>query len=62
MLADGAGEVVLDVAVLRSRAALVASVPDWAQRFDGLIASSGERLTDDGLGLGTLEPPSPRAG
>ena len=61
VLADGAGEVVLDVAVLRSRAALVASAPDWAQRFDELIASSGERLTDDGLGLRVpVEPPSPR--
>ena len=49
--ADAAGEVVLDVAVLRSRAALVASAPGWAERFDELIASSGERLTDDGLGL-----------
>lgn len=48
---EGPAEVVLDIAVLRTRAALVASAPDWAQRFDGLIASSGERLTDDGLGL-----------
>ena len=46
-----AAEVVLDVAVLRSRAALVATAPDWAQRFDALIASSGQRLTSDGLGL-----------
>ena len=44
-------EVALDIAVLRTRAALVASAPDWAERFDALIASSGERLTDDGLGL-----------
>jgi hypothetical protein len=44
-------EVVLDLAVLRSRAALVATAPDWADRFDELVASSGERLTDDGLGL-----------
>lgn len=52
-------EVVLDIAVLRTRAALVASVPDWAERFDALIASSGERLTDDGLGLRVgVEPPS----
>ena len=43
--------VVLDIAVLRSRAALVATDPDWAERFDALVASSGERLTDDGLGL-----------
>ena len=50
-LAAGAGEVVLDVAVLRTRAALPASTPDWAERFDALIMSSGERLTDDGLGL-----------
>jgi hypothetical protein len=55
----GAGEVVLDVAVLRSRTALVASAPDWAKRFDELIASSGERLTDDGLGLRVpVEPPA----
>ena len=61
VLADGADEVVLDVAVLRSRAALVASVPDWEKRFDELFASSGERLTDDGLGLRVpVEPPSPR--
>jgi hypothetical protein len=50
-LADDSGEVVLDIAVLRTRAALLASVPDWTERFDALIASSGERLTDDGLGL-----------
>ena len=48
---DGETGVVLDVAVLRTRAALVASAPDWAERFDALIAGSGERLTDDGLGL-----------
>ena len=29
----------------------MASASDWAERFDALIASSGERLTDDGLGL-----------
>jgi hypothetical protein len=55
-LADGdaatsSPAVVLDVAVLRTRAALLASAPDWADRFDALIAGSGERLTDDGLGL-----------
>lgn len=49
--ADGPVEVVLDLAVLRTRAALVASAPGWAERFDAMIASSGERLTDDGLGL-----------
>jgi hypothetical protein len=48
---ESAVDVVLDLAVLRSRAALVATVPDWAERFDQLVASSGERLTDDGLGL-----------
>ena len=48
---DGGTGVVLDVAVLRTRAALLASAPDWAERFDALITSSGERLTDDGLGL-----------
>jgi hypothetical protein len=44
-------DVVLDIAVLRTRAALVGSAPDWEERFDALIAGSGERLTDDGLGL-----------
>ena len=54
----GTAEVVLDVAVLRTRAALVASAPDWAERFDALIAGSGQRLTDDGLGLRVpVEPP-----
>ena len=58
-LAADSGEVVLDVAVLRTRAALPASTPDWAERFDALIMSSGERLTDDGLGLRVpVEPPS----
>ena len=58
-LAADPGEVVLDVAVLRTRAALPASTPDWAERFDALITSSGERLTDDGLGLRVpVEPPS----
>ena len=47
----GLAEVVLDIAVLRTRAALVASAPGFAERFDAMIASSGERLTDDGLGL-----------
>jgi len=42
---------VLDVAVLRSRATLVATAPDWADRFDAMIAGAGDRLTDDGLGL-----------
>jgi hypothetical protein len=50
-LADGGEDVVLDIAVLRSRAALVASAADWPERFDALLASSGECLTDDGLGL-----------
>ena len=51
VLDDAGTEVVLDIAVLRSRAALVATDPGWAQRFEELVASSGERLTDDGLGL-----------
>jgi hypothetical protein len=48
---ESAGDVVLDLAVLRTHAALLATVADWAERFDELVASSGERLTDDGLGL-----------
>jgi hypothetical protein len=43
--------VVLDVAVLRSRATLLATRPDWSECFDGMLAGAGERLTDDGLGL-----------
>ena len=43
--------VVLDIAVLRSRARLVATTPDWAHCFADMVASAGERLTDDGLGL-----------
>ena len=47
----GPGAVVLDIAVLRSRARLLATAPDWSECFDGMLASAGERLTDDGLGL-----------
>jgi hypothetical protein len=47
----GRDEVVLDVAVLRSRARLVASEPDWDRRFAAMVAAAGDRLTDDGLGL-----------
>ena len=43
--------VVLDIAVLRSRARLVASAPDWPECFDAMVAAAGDRLTDDGLGL-----------
>ena len=50
-MSDAPTDVVLDIAVLRSRAALVATTPDWVQRFEELLASSGEQLTDDGLGL-----------
>ena len=54
-LADDGGRdrtlAVLDLAVLRSRARLLAHAPDWTERFDALVAASGERLTDDGLGL-----------
>ena len=44
-------EVVLDLAVLRSRARLAASAPDWPQRWEEMVAAAGDRLTDDGLGL-----------
>jgi hypothetical protein len=47
----GADVVVLDIAVLRSRARLLATAPDWTERFDGMLTGAGERLTDDGLGL-----------
>jgi hypothetical protein len=48
---DPDADVVLDIAVLRSRARLVATAPDWERRFDELLAAAGDRLTDDGLGL-----------
>ena len=47
----GTDDVVLDIAVLRSRAQLLATAPGWAECFDGMVAGAGERLTDDGLGL-----------
>ncbi len=47
----GPDAVVLDIAVLRSRARLLATAPDWSECFDGMLAGAGERLTDDGLGL-----------
>ena len=43
--------VVLDVGVLRSRAQLTVSDPDWPRRFAEMVADAGDRLTDDGLGL-----------
>jgi hypothetical protein len=43
--------VVLDIGVLRSRARLLATAPDWPERFDAMVAAAGDRLTDDGLGL-----------
>ena len=46
-----ASDVVLDLAVLRSRAQLLAGAPDWTERFEAMVATSGDRLTDDGLGL-----------
>ena len=48
---ESAADVVLDLAVLRTRARLVASAPDWTERFDAMVADAGDRLTDDGLGL-----------
>ena len=47
----GPDAVVLDIAVLRSRARLLATAPDWSECFDGMLAGAGERLTDDGLVL-----------
>ena len=50
--AEPVGDVaVLDIAVLRSCAGLVATAPGWARRFDAMIAAAGGRRTDDGLGL-----------
>jgi hypothetical protein len=48
---EDASTAVLDVAVLRSRGTLVATLPDWKRRFDAMIAGAGDGLTDDGLGL-----------
>ncbi len=50
--AGGAADVaVLDIAVLRSRARLIATAPDWTGCFAAMVAGAGDRLTDDGLGL-----------
>jgi hypothetical protein len=48
---DPETDVVLDIAVLRSRARLLATAPDWSRCFDDMLAAAGDRLTDDGLGL-----------
>jgi hypothetical protein len=42
--------VLLDVAVLRSRAALLATTPDWAERWADMIAYAERKgwLLDDG--------------
>ncbi len=50
----GAGEVApdgtvwLDLAVLRSRAELVATEPDWADRWDAMIGHAAEWVSVDG--------------
>lgn len=48
---DGSDVVVLDLGVLRARARLAASAPDWPQRWERMVAAAGDRLTDDGLGI-----------
>jgi hypothetical protein len=49
---DGTPDVVvLDVAVLRSRAKLLATRPDWSECFDQMMDQAVDRLTHDGLGL-----------
>ena len=50
-LGHGARFAVLDLGVLRTRARLVASAPDWQRRWEEMVAAAGERLTDDGLGI-----------
>ena len=47
----GPDAVVLDIAVLRSRARLLATAPDWSECFDQMMDQAVDRLTDDGLGL-----------
>lgn len=47
----GTDDVVLDIAVLRSRARLLATETGGTECFDGMVAGAGERLTGDGLGL-----------
>jgi hypothetical protein len=44
---------VLDAAALRAAAEGRAGDPDWAERFDGLVAQAREKgwITDDGAGL-----------
>ncbi len=46
----GDGDVWLDVAVLRSRAQLAASEPDWPQRWSAMVAYAEREgwMSDDG--------------
>ncbi len=48
-IGDG-GDAWLDLAVLRSRAALLASAPDWAERWSAMTAYAQQKgwLSDDG--------------
>jgi hypothetical protein len=50
-LESGADVAVLDLGVLRARARLAASAPDWPHRWERMVAAAGQRLTDDGLGI-----------
>ena len=59
LLTTGSGELInadsawLDVAVLRSRAALLATAADWAQRWEAMIddAERKGRLSQDGRAM-----------
>jgi hypothetical protein len=51
LVEPGDDVVVMDIGVLRSLARLTAPAPDWPRRFAEMVASAGDRLTGDGLGL-----------
>ncbi len=50
-LGTGGDVAVLDIAVLRSRARLMATTPDRSRCSAETVADAGDRLTDDGRGL-----------
>jgi hypothetical protein len=50
---EDADNAVLDAAALRAAAEPHAGAPDWAERFDGMVAAARDKgwATDDGAGL-----------
>ena len=56
------GTALLDVAVLRSLAALTPTAPDWPQRWNAMLEDAGRhgRLSADGRSVRVPVSPAPR--